>query len=207
MGLEADCTAVVNGTERTGKALLESTELVLAGRPRVRIPFDTIESAAARGAKLSLKTSAGENVAITFGDAGIAKKWLEKLNAGPKSRLEKLGVERAQSILLLGDLPLAFREELAPALDTPAATRPIGARRYDMVILLIEQQRELARLRSAGERTASGGVLWAVWPKGMPDLKHEDVVATAAELGFSQTKSMSFDNELHALRLVRSAKK
>ncbi|MDZ4831171.1 MAG: hypothetical protein SGJ09_13370 [Phycisphaerae bacterium] len=204
MGLEADCTAVVDGSERSGKAYLESTEIVLAGRPRLRIPLDAIDSAAARGAKLTVKTSAGQNVAITFEDAVVAKKWLEKLNEGPKSRLDKLGVERQQSILLLGDLPLAFREELGPALDAPAATRPIGARRYDMVILLIEQQRELARLRSAGERTATGGVLWAVWPKGMPDLQHEDVVATAGELGFSQTKSMSFDDQLHGLRLVRT---
>ncbi|MBL9150156.1 MAG: hypothetical protein JNM94_15820 [Phycisphaerae bacterium] len=206
MGLEAECTAVVDGTERTGKALLESTEIVLAGRPRLRIPFDAIESASARGSKLTVKTSEGKSVVMTFEDAAVAKKWLEKLDAGPKSRIDKLGVDRKHQVLLLGDLPLNFREELAPALDTPAATRPIGARRYDMVILLIEQQRELARLRSAGERTATGGVLWAVWPKGMPDLKHEDVVATAGELGFSQTKSMGFDANLNALRLVRTKK-
>ena len=84
-------------------------------------------------------------------DEGVAKKWHEKLLAPPKSRLEILGVEKEHNLLLLGDFSASVREELTAALTTPPATRPIGARRYDIVIVLLREPRELARLRSAGD--------------------------------------------------------
>lgn len=207
MGLEATCTAAIDGTERSGKAQLESTELVVSGKPRIRIPLNTVANASVRGPRLRVRTHDGKELVLAFDDEGVAKKWHEKLLAPPKSRLEILGVERDHNLLLLGDFSASVREELTAALATPPATRPIGARRYDIVIVLLREPRELARLRSAGERTSEKGALWAVWPKGRPDLKHEDVVAAAAELGLVQTKSMAFDATLSALRLVRAAKK
>jgi hypothetical protein len=207
MGLEATCTAAIDGTERTGKATLETSELVVAGKPRIRIPLDTVAHASLRGPRLRVRTHDGKELVLAFDDEVVAKKWHEKLLAPPKSRMDKIGVERAHTVLLLGDFSANFRDELTLAVDTPPATRPIGARRYDVVIVLLREPRELARLRSAGERTSEKGSLWAVWPKGRADLKHEDVVAAASELGLSETKSMAFDTTLNGLRFVRSAKR
>jgi hypothetical protein len=207
MGLEASCIAAIDGTERSGKAQLESTELVVPGRPKIRIPLETVAAATLRGPRLRVRTHDGKELVLAFDDEDVAKKWHEKLLAPPKSRLEILGVEKDSNVLLLGDFSASVRDELTAALTTPPATRPIGARRYDIVIVLLREPREIARLRSAGERTAEKGALWAVWPKGRPDLKHEDVVAAAIELGLAQTKSMAFDATLTALRFVRGPKK
>ncbi|MDZ4755814.1 MAG: hypothetical protein SGJ11_15120 [Phycisphaerae bacterium] len=207
MGLEATCIAAIDGTERSGKAQLELTELVISGRPRIRIPLDTVAHATVRGSRLRVRTHDGKELVLAFDDEEIAKRWHERLLAPPKSRLDILGIEKDTNVLLLGDFSALVRDELTLALATPPATRPIGARRYDIVIVLLREPREIARLRSAGERTAERGALWAVWPKGRPDLKLEDVVAAAHELGLVETKSMAFDATLTALRLVRAAKK
>ena len=65
MGNEALCQAEFSGQPQTGKALLETTELIFRpsdGSKPVKIPFSTIKSAKAQNGELQLHTATAPSV-------------------------------------------------------------------------------------------------------------------------------------------------
>ena len=117
MGNEALCQAEFSGQPQTGKALLETTELIFRpndGSKPVKIPFSTIKSAKAQNGELQLRTAIGP---IRFTLGPTAEKWCHKI-LHPKTRSEKLGLKPGVNVSLLGSFDQEFLKELR---DTKAS--------------------------------------------------------------------------------------
>ena len=90
MGREIQCIASSGGEQSEGKALLETNEIIFRGDFRLKIPFASLQSVAARGGKLHLKWQ-GKQAVFELGDE--AEKWAHRI-LHPKSTADKLGSNR-----------------------------------------------------------------------------------------------------------------
>ena len=98
MGHELPCKVRSGGKEASGKALLETNEIIFRGEMRLKIPFVSLKSVVARDGDLHLKWPEGSAV-FELGDH--ADKWAHKI-LHPKSTLEKLGIKPGLVISTLG---------------------------------------------------------------------------------------------------------
>jgi hypothetical protein len=160
MGLEATCRAIVDGQSTRGKALLETTELILRGDVRARVPFAAVKAVTVSGDTLSL-TWPGGTLALELGAAAAAK-WAEKIRS-PPTRSHKLGVEPGARVALVGDFTFdaAFEPELAKGGAVLAARGPV-----DLLFFAPEKRADLSRIESLVKRLEPAGALWVVRPKG-----------------------------------------
>src|SRR5262245_50998969 len=99
MGAEAHCVVHAGGKSSSGKALLETEELVFRGDFRLVVPFKKVESAKPEKGVLVLVVG-GEKVRLELGEK-LAAKWAEKI-ANPKSRAEKLGIKPGLRVSIVG---------------------------------------------------------------------------------------------------------
>src|SRR4051812_29129732 len=105
MGNEATCRARVDGRADSGKALLETEELLFRGTQRLAVRFADTRDAKVDGGWLRLGP-----LELELG-AKQAESWAQKIRA-PKSVLEKLGVKAGQTAVLVGKFPPPFAAEL-----------------------------------------------------------------------------------------------
>src|SRR5271169_1579386 len=89
MGRELLCTARSGGKTVSGKALLETSEIIFRGDFRLKVPFASLKSVVARDGELHLKWPEGSAV-LELGE--YAEKWAHKI-LHPKSTAEKLGIK------------------------------------------------------------------------------------------------------------------
>src|SRR5208283_3619435 len=89
MGSELLCTVRAGGKTASGKALLETSELIFRGDLRLKIPFASLQSVTARNGELHLKWPDGSAI-LELGEQ--AEKWAHKI-LHPKSTSEKLGIK------------------------------------------------------------------------------------------------------------------
>src|SRR5579863_8478658 len=101
MGREAACQCNWAGTTAPVKALLETSELILRGEIRKRVPFAAMTHVEAHSGRLSFR-SAGEQVELVLGEAQAAK-WAAAIKAGPVPLARKLGITRESIVRTLGD--------------------------------------------------------------------------------------------------------
>ena len=97
MGRELLCKVRSGGKEASGKALLETSEVIFRGDMRLKIPFVSLKSVVARDGELHLKWPEGSAV-FEVGDH--AEKWAHKI-LHPKSTAEKLGIKPGLTISAL----------------------------------------------------------------------------------------------------------
>src|SRR5260370_14646696 len=109
MGREATCQARLGRQKGSGKALLETTELIFRGDFRVKVPFRAISAVAAKGKTLTVTWPEG-TLTLELGD-GEAAKWADKIK-NPPSRLDKMGVKPDSTVALVGELEAAFVDEV-----------------------------------------------------------------------------------------------
>src|SRR5437016_3057509 len=104
MGAEAMCTVIVGRKRASGKALLETDEIVF--RPdasangaiaRFKIPFAAIKSLSASDGVLRIEHANG-TAALELGPQ--AETWADKIR-NPKSVIDKLGIKAGQRIVVL----------------------------------------------------------------------------------------------------------
>src|SRR5262245_12635504 len=113
MGQEAVCTVRFAGQVSTGRALLETAELIFRGDFRVKIPLPAIQS-----------LQVHDGVLIVFWPEGIAEfdlgpvaiKWESRIR-NPKSLVEKLGVKANHRISLVGPMEDSFVVDLRKKAD------------------------------------------------------------------------------------------
>lgn len=84
MGQEAICTVRHEGKSISGKALLETNELIVRGELPLKIPFSAITSLKAVDGELHVRTKSGMTVFVL---GAKAEKWRERI-ANPKSLIE-----------------------------------------------------------------------------------------------------------------------
>ena len=145
MGAEATCTVHFQGSASSGRALLETEELIFRGEIRLAIPFRDIRRIVASDGTLEVTFSGG--VAV-FELGAKAQRWAEKIRH-PTSVLDRLGVKAGARVTVL-DLPdRKFRAALIARGARVMSRLSTGAA---LVFLGIADRRHLARLRTVAGR-------------------------------------------------------
>lgn len=196
MGNEAACKVRYEGKTFSGKALLETAEILFRGETRLKIPFAAITKVQAHDGELHVATKEGLAV---FAIGAQAEKWREKI-AKPKTLIEKLGVKAGETISLIGDFPADF----VASLKKHGATIVQGKSRKDAEwqFLAAESQLNLQRLKSLAKGLKGAAALWIVYPKGQTAIRESDVRSSGLKAGLTDIKVASFSPTHTALKFV-----
>jgi hypothetical protein len=196
MGQEARCEVRCGRRVSTGKALLESSEILFRGDFKLAIPFKDIRRLDASDGRLVVEYTEGR---ASFGLGPLAEKWAAKIR-NPRGLMDKLGVKADSKVGTLGLRDAGLLADLrARSQDVVAGA---VARGRDVVLVGLESRADLAALTKARAAIHKSGAVWAVWPKGRPELREDDVRAYAREHGLVDVKVASVSQALSGLKLV-----
>ena len=174
------------------EVLLETSELILRGAKRMRIPFSEMKSLAANEGTLTFRFR-DDSIAIDLGTD--ATKWLDKTR-NPKSVIEKLGVKRGQGIALFNIDDDAFTRDLE------AIGTKIVKQNADAVFYAANTRTDLARIAKLRDALASNGALWIIRPKGVKEITESDVMAAGKAAGLVDVKVVRFSDTHTAEKFV-----
>ena len=196
MGNEATCTLRYEGKAFSGKALLETSEVLFRGDTRLKIPFSSIRKVHAQDGALHVRTKDG--VAI-FELGAYAEKWRDKI-ANPKSLLDKLGVKRGEQVTMIGNFPAAFLASLKKhgAISTPNKLE----KDVPWVFLAADSPKDLSQVRTVAKSLRGAAALWIVYPKGQKSITENDVRSATLAAGLTDIKVASFSPTHTALKFV-----
>lgn len=187
MGLEAVCRVRVNDEVSAAKALLETSELIVRGGMRLRIPFSSITSVEARDGELVITHGGGE-AALALGPK--AKTWAEKIK-NPKGLLDKLGVKPGMRVAVVNVEDEDFLTQLGERVPKLAEPKP-GAE-LDVLFYGVEEKEGLEWLESLRKAIKPSGVIWVVAPKGKgTPVTESDVMVGAKVAGLVDVKVAAF---------------
>jgi hypothetical protein len=195
MGNEAACTLRHQGKAFSGKALLETTEVIFRGDTRLKIPFSSISWVHAKDGALHIQTMDGLAV-FELGDQ--AEKWREKI-ANPKSRIDKLGVKRGDHVALVGKFPADFLAELK---KHDAVVTSKLAKDSPWIFLAADVSEDLEQVRQTGNSLQAAAALWIVYPKGQKSITENDVRSAGLRAGLTDIKVTSFSPTHTAIKFV-----
>jgi len=196
MGNEAACTLRYAGKTLSGRALLESTEIIFRGDTRLKIPFSTITEAQSQNGELHIRTKDG--VAI-FALGPQAAKWREKI-ANPKSLLDKFGVKPGDLVSLAGKFPADF---LASLKKHHAVIHQNNFRKdSSWVFFAADSTKDLRRLPSLAKSMSGYAALWIVYPKGQTSITESHVRSAGLKAHLVDIKVASFSPTHTALKFV-----
>ncbi|MBL8956773.1 MAG: hypothetical protein JNK82_38725 [Myxococcaceae bacterium] len=185
MGNEATVRARVNGKADSGRALLESHEVVFRGAQRCVVKLDEKSRAKASAAGAWLKLGVLE---LELG-AVEAGKWLEKIRK-PKSVLEKLGVKAGQRVKLIDVTDRALFERSGAELVSDAP---------EVIFFEVTAPADLKRL----PKVAGDQVLWLLRQKGKnAPVSERETMAAGKASGLVDVKVVSVSNALTAEKYV-----
>lgn len=196
MGQEVVCTARWGGKSLSGKALLETAEIIFRGEERLKIPFSTIRGMEAKDGKLRLKTNDG---LVVFELGQQAEKWRQKI-ANPKSVVEKLGVKLGEQVAVFGKLDARFLKELKEqksAVATGKVSDGVG-----WIFLSAGTRDALGKVRKIAGKLKGSAALWIVYPKGQKSITETDVIAAGRKAGLKDVKVVGFSATHTALKFV-----
>jgi hypothetical protein len=196
MGNEAACTLRHAGKTLSGKALLESSEIIFRGDTRLKIAFNAITAVQAKEGELQVRTRDGLAV---FELGPQAAKWCDKI-ANPKSLLDKLGVKAGQSVSVIGSFPAEFLTDLKK--QGALITRSKIAKDSTWIFLAANQKRELDGLSTLAKSIQGATALWLVYPKGQSSITEADVRSASLKAGLVDIKVASFSATHTALKFV-----
>jgi hypothetical protein len=199
VGAEAICALNRNGDRHTGRALLETDELIFHGNDgyRVKVVFATLRSVDAVNGKLLLDGPAGA-ITVELGDEK-AKRWAERIRS-PKSLLDKLDLKPAHTVVVIGTFDAAFVKDLASRVAKVVTRVPKSA---NVAFLRADGPPALKKLAALAKRIARDGAIWVVHPKGPASkVKDTDVFAAGKKAGLTATKIARFSETHTAEKLV-----
>ena len=196
MGQEAECVVRYGKLQSTGKALLETGELIFRGDFRLKIPFSGIETMRAVNGELKVQTA--EGLAI-FELGPLAAKWRDKI-LHPQTRLEKLGLKAGKTISLIGAFDEEFRTELR------GVTKSIHEGKVEAgcenIFLAAGTAKDLSRIAKIAAAMKGAMALWVVCPKGKEEPSENDVLAAGRKAGLKDIKVVGFSATHTALKFV-----
>ena len=197
MGNEAKCTVVNGGKRVSGKALLETSELIFRSDAlKLKIPFAKVKSVKATEGDLRVQSPDGT---IVFELGPDAEKWAHKI-LHPKSRLEKLGIEKGLKVTVIGTLEPEFEEELTAAVSS--VVRGTSGRDAECIFLCAETEKELERAKNIARVMRGAVALWIVYPKGRKEITENDILRTGRAAGLKDVKVVGFSPTHTALKFV-----
>ena len=197
MGRELLCTVRSGGKTGTSKALLETTEIILRGDFRLKIPFASLKSVVARDGNLDLKWPEGSAV-LELGEQ--AEKWAHKI-LHPKSTAEKLGIKPGLVISALAMSDDNFVQDLRTQAKSFSDSKPL--KNSDLIFFGAGKAADLARVERLVPSLASAGALWIVYPKGRQKITELQVLSAGRAAGLVDIKVVSFSATHTALKFVR----
>jgi hypothetical protein len=197
MGNELSCTLRHEGKSFSGKALLESSEILFRGDTRLKIPFNSITAVQANDGELHIRTKDG--LAVFELGSKAAAQWHQKIT-NPKSVLEKLGVKPGQSVSLIGSLPSSFLADLKKH-RAQVATNKVS-KDSPWIFFVANEKQELRRLSAIAKQIQGATALWLVYPKGQKSITESDVRSAGLATGLVDVKVVSFSPVLTALKFV-----
>jgi hypothetical protein len=196
MGLEAKCEGRVGGRWQDGRARLEEKEIVFRGDKRVRAPLDLLKDVRVKDGVLAFRFG-GEDLALRLG--AQAAKWAERI-LHPPSRLDKLGVKPGQRVCVVGLDDAAFLKELTLRGAVVTSNRTVeGA---DMVFFSCPSRADLRRLPALARAIDPAGAIWVLWPKGVKEMREQDIRDVMNPPGLVDVKVVSFSDALSGLKLM-----
>ena len=197
MGRELLCTVRAGGRTASGKALLETAEIIFRGDLRLKIPFASLESVTARDGDLHLKWGS-ESAVFALGEQ--AEKWAYKI-LHPKSTAEKLGIKPglAVSAIAMGDDN--FVRDLRAQSKSFSDSKAL--KNSDLIFFGANKAAELARVKRLIPSLASAGALWIVYPKGRQEITELQVLNAGRAAGLEDVKVVKFSETHTALKFVR----
>jgi hypothetical protein len=200
MGNEASCTLRSGKQTSSGKALLETSEIVFRPddrSPRVKIPFASMKSVTAVDGELRIEATEG---AIVLDLGPVAEKWRDKI-LHPKSRVEKLGLKIAANISLLGEFDQDFVKELRAANSQITAGKIDAA--SEVIFLAVDLAKQLpSSVAKAAKDVTGSKALWIVYPKGKKEVTENDVLKAGRKVGLKDVKVVGFSPTHTALKFV-----
>ena len=197
MGNEVNCTVMQSGKPSTGRALLETSEIIFRGEgARFKIPFSSISEVRVDDGELHVRTKDG---LFTFHLGPKAEKWHKKI-ANPKSLIDKLGVKPGERVTLIGRAPSEFCASLkkhGAKLVTPKAS---GAPRW--IFFAADSREDLTDVKRVARPVRGTTALWIIYPKGKKQITEADVRSSGLASGLTDTKVTSFSPTHSALKFV-----
>ncbi len=197
MGKELVCTVRYEGKSSSGKALLETAEILFRGGFRLKIPFASLQSVIAHDGELHLKWPDGSAV---FELDGHAEKWANKI-LHPKSTTEKIGIKPGLMISTVGMKDAKFENDLRGGASSFSNAKPL--RDSDLIFFGTEKAAGLTLVKKLAPSLASTGALWIVYPKGKREIREIDVLDAGRATGLVDVKVVSFSATHTALKFVR----
>lgn len=191
MGQEVQCRMEFKGARHSGKALLETDEVVFRGDVRLKIPRSGITAVRAQDGHLEITFPEGTAV-FELGQA--APKWADKI-LHPPTRVDKFGIKTGTTFATVGPIDPDFLLEIQQA-------GAVEAKDPDMVLLAAPDKRALAKLRAISHKT-----VWIVYPKGIQSITEGDVLAAGRAAGMVDIKVARFSDSHTALKFVPPRKK
>ncbi|HKI11033.1 MAG TPA: hypothetical protein VKA02_02885 [Candidatus Acidoferrum sp.] len=196
MGKELTCTVRFGKQESTGKALLETNEILFRGGFRLKIALREIKSVKAVNGELLVDFPGGK-AAFVLG--AQAEKWAHKI-LHPKTVIEKLGVKERHTISAVGITDASFLKQLKERSAKLAPGKPV--KDCDVIFLGAGTAGELAKIKSLTAFLKKDGALWIVYPKGQKAITEGDVLAAGRKAGWKDVKVVGFSETHTALKFV-----
>lgn len=200
MGKEMVCMVHYDGKASTGKALLETSEVLFRGDFRLKIPFASLKSVVARGGELRLKWSHGSAV---FELDEQAERWAHKI-LHPRSTAEKLGIKPGMVVSAVAVEDAGFVNDLRFQAKSFSESNPLEE--SHLIFLGAQKASDLGRVPKLAPSLAKAGALWIVYPKGKSEIREIDVLAAGKAAGLVDIKVVAFSATHTALKFVRPKK-
>ena len=197
MGRELQCRAKIGGKWTEGKALLETTEIIFRGEPRLKIPLASVTSAATRNGNLQIMWGS-ESAIFEIGEQ--SEKWAHAI-LHPKSTGDKLGLKPGLTISSIGmplDTTMSDAKKVAAKFGE---SKPIP--NSDAIFLGAATASDLAKASKLLATLAPNGALWIVYPKGRKEITELQVLESGRALGLYDVKVVSYSATHTALKFVR----
>jgi hypothetical protein len=196
MGYDASCTIRVDGKTARGTAWLEHKDLVFRGPFRVAVPLGQITRATAKDGRLTVEFG-GREAEFTIG--AVAAKWADRI-MNPPSRLDKLGVKPAMTVLAVSLDDRAFLDEVRARGATVVTRAKAGG--ADLVFYAANTRAALSRLAALAAQIVPDGAVWVIRPKGQRAITESDVMAAGKHAGLVDVKVVSFSETQTAEKFV-----
>ena len=197
MGHELLCTVSSGGRTASGRALLETGEIIFRGDFRLKIPFGSLSSVVAHEGELRLKWPDGSAV-LELGEQ--AEKWAHKI-LHPKTTAEKLGIKPDLVISAVAMGNGEFVKDLRAKAKSFSDSKPLND--SDLIFFGAERAAELLRAKKLVPSLSSAGALWIVYPKGRRDITELQVIGAGRAAGLVNVKAIGFSATHTALKFVR----
>lgn len=196
MGQETLCKAEYGNKVSTGKAYLETDNILFRGDFRLSIPTKDIKSVSSTAGQLIVKFSGG---VAKFELGALADKWAHKL-LNPKSLVDKLGIKADSTIAVIGVNDPAFLKQLNTTNKAVVTSRARAD--TDIIVLAINTLKDFEKLKTHKKYIKKNGAIWAVIPKGNPSLNATHLIASGKSAGLTDNKVARFSETHTAYRFV-----